>query len=280
LTSGEREAAGASPPPPGCRPASATLGDGRKVAIGKPFSPSRRSPARSPGFSDTVSHPFPVKETATTRWSFSERVRVTWPCCSSRSRIRRPWTGGGTSVGRRSDTRRGADFREDLHRPHLGSGQAPDLFRAFEYPVDHPEHAAQVVKDVRDLPIPRGGRHLRHAKNLSLRGFCLIDSNTNDLYDNKIVEVINQLRERFSRELSRLPSQFRLMLLSIGVGSSRVSGRSCSTGSSGGRSTPFPSVHRVRGAAGGIVRRVALYARPGPIPLVFVIPALGGLVSG
>jgi CIC family chloride channel protein len=32
------------------------------------------------------------------------------------------------------------------------------------------------------------------------------------------MEIIDQLRERHSRELSRLPSQFRLMLLSIGVG--------------------------------------------------------------
>ena len=32
------------------------------------------------------------------------------------------------------------------------------------------------------------------------------------------MEIIEQLRERLSRELSRLPSQFRLMLLSIGVG--------------------------------------------------------------
>ncbi|MBE3130861.1 MAG: hypothetical protein IMZ54_09120 [Acidobacteria bacterium] len=32
------------------------------------------------------------------------------------------------------------------------------------------------------------------------------------------MEIVEQLRERLSRELSRLPSQFRLMLLSIGVG--------------------------------------------------------------
>ena len=29
--------------------------------------------------------------------------------------------------------------------------------------------------------------------------------------------IVEQLRERLSRELSRLPSQFRLMLLSIGL---------------------------------------------------------------
>jgi len=35
---------------------------------------------------------------------------------------------------------------------------------------------------------------------------------------NHFMEVIDQLRDRLARELSRLPSQFRLMLLSIGVG--------------------------------------------------------------
>src|SRR5512143_992214 len=32
------------------------------------------------------------------------------------------------------------------------------------------------------------------------------------------MEIVERLRDRFSKELSRLPSQFRLMLLSVGVG--------------------------------------------------------------
>jgi len=100
------------------------------------------------------------------------------------------------------------------------------------------------------------------------------------LYDNE-VKIIEQLRDWLSMELSRLPSQFRLMLLSIGVGIVAGLGAILFDRLLGWM------LHNVLEAFTG-------YAEPGagspaaslftlaPVRSLwfFLIPALGGLVSG
>ncbi|MHB8942219.1 MAG: chloride channel protein, partial [Desulfobacteria bacterium] len=95
------------------------------------------------------------------------------------------------------------------------------------------------------------------------------------------MEIVEQLRDRLSRELSRLPSQFRLMLLSIGVGI--VAGLGAIL------------FDRLLGwMLHAVLQPFTGYAEPGagspaaslftlaPVRSLwfFIIPALGGLVSG
>ena len=95
------------------------------------------------------------------------------------------------------------------------------------------------------------------------------------------MEVINQLRERLSRELSRLPSQFRLMLLSIGVGIVAGLGAILFDRLLGW------TLHTVLQAFTGYAEPQAGSSAASLFTLApvrslwfFVIPALGGLVSG
>jgi CIC family chloride channel protein len=95
------------------------------------------------------------------------------------------------------------------------------------------------------------------------------------------VEIIEQLRERISRELSRLPSQFRLMLLSIGVGI--VAG----LGAILFDRLLVWMLHAVletftgyaEPRAGAPAASLSTFA-PARSLWFFIIPALGGLVSG
>ena len=95
------------------------------------------------------------------------------------------------------------------------------------------------------------------------------------------VEIIEQLRKRISRELSRLPSQFRLMLLSIGVGI--VAG----LGAILFDRLLVWMLHAVletftgyaEPRAGAPAASLSTFA-PARSLWFFIIPALGGLVSG
>jgi len=95
------------------------------------------------------------------------------------------------------------------------------------------------------------------------------------------VEIVERLRERISRELSRLPSQFRLMLLSIGVGI--VAG----LGAILFDRLLVWMLHAVletftgyaEPRAGAPAASLSTFA-PARSLWFFIIPALGGLVSG
>ena len=95
------------------------------------------------------------------------------------------------------------------------------------------------------------------------------------------MEIVEQLRERLSRELSRLPSQFRLMLLSIGVGVvaglgailfDRLLGWTLHTVLETFTGYAEPQ-------AGSSAASLFTFA-PVRSAWFFLIPALGGLVSG
>ncbi|MBP2689579.1 MAG: Cl-channel voltage-gated family protein [Deltaproteobacteria bacterium] len=95
------------------------------------------------------------------------------------------------------------------------------------------------------------------------------------------MEIVERLRERISRELSRLPSQFRLMLLSIGVGI--VAG----LGAILFDRLLVWMLHAVletftgyaEPRAGAPAESLSTFA-PARSLWFFIIPALGGLVSG
>jgi len=95
------------------------------------------------------------------------------------------------------------------------------------------------------------------------------------------MEIVEQLRERLSKALSRLPSQFRLMLLSIGVGVVAGLGAilfdrllgwmlHAALESFTGYAEPM---------AGSSAAALFTFA---PVRSIwfFIVPALGGLVSG
>ena len=95
------------------------------------------------------------------------------------------------------------------------------------------------------------------------------------------MEIIEQLRERLSRALSRLPSQFRLMLLSIGVGIVAGLGAILFDRLLGW------TLHTVLQAFTGYAEPRAGSSAASLFTLApvrslwfFIIPALGGLVSG
>ncbi len=98
-----------------------------------PFSPERRSPWAIRGTFDTVSLPFAVKATVTTRWSFSDLVRATWACCSSRSRM--PTTVDGWRYIRRerSVTRIGAYSAITFMAHTCGPVNPPTFSARLEY---------------------------------------------------------------------------------------------------------------------------------------------------
>jgi len=95
------------------------------------------------------------------------------------------------------------------------------------------------------------------------------------------MEIVERLRDRLSRELSRLPSQFRLMFLSIGVGIvaglgailfDRLLGWTLHT-----VLESFTGYAEPR--AGSPAASLFTFA-PARSPWFFIIPTLGGLVSG
>ncbi|MDP2658611.1 MAG: chloride channel protein [Candidatus Deferrimicrobium sp.] len=94
------------------------------------------------------------------------------------------------------------------------------------------------------------------------------------------MEIVELLRERLSRELSRLPSQFRLMLLSIGVGIVAGLGAILFDRLLGW------TLHTVLESSTGYAEPVAGSSAAlftfAPVRSLwfFLIPALGGLVSG
>jgi len=93
--------------------------------------------------------------------------------------------------------------------------------------------------------------------------------------------IVEQLRELLSRELSRLPSQFRLMLLSVGVGVVAGLGAILFDRLLGW------TLHNVLEAFTGYAEPQAGSSAASLITLApvrsvwfFIVPALGGLVSG
>jgi len=95
------------------------------------------------------------------------------------------------------------------------------------------------------------------------------------------MEIVEFLRERLSKELSRLPSQFRLMLLSIGVGIVAGLGAILFDRLLGW--TLHIVLETFTGyaepQAGSTSASLFTFA-PVRSPWFFIIPALGGLVSG
>jgi chloride channel protein, CIC family len=95
------------------------------------------------------------------------------------------------------------------------------------------------------------------------------------------MEIVERLRKRLSRELSRLPSQFRLMLLSIGVGIVAGLGAILFDRLLGW------TLHAVLETFTGYAEPQAGFSAASLFTLApvrsfwfFIIPALGGLVSG
>ena len=95
------------------------------------------------------------------------------------------------------------------------------------------------------------------------------------------MEIVELLRDRLSKELSRLPSQFRLMLLSIGVGIIAGLGAILFDRLLGwmlhAMLETFTGYAEPR--AGSPAESLFTFA-PVRSPWFFIIPALGGLVSG
>jgi len=190
----------------------------------------------------------------------------------------RPWTGGGTSVGEVGHPE-GGGFREDLHRPHLGSGQAPDLFGALGVPVYHPEYAPEIVEDVGDL--------------LSLRAAASPSCEKTSSWRRSVVTIVTQMICMItSRGNHRTATGTAFRGRCPGPVAvpphapvdrrrdRRGLGRSCSTVFSGGRSTPFSKRSPGTRSRGRDLPPRRSSRSPRSDLLVFLIPALGGLVSG